>query len=47
MSGIRTDFDGAKCDHCTVDLVDNAIHFLEIVGVRDDLVTSDDVLQQN
>jgi hypothetical protein len=42
--GIRTDFDGAESDHLAVDLVDNAINFLEIVGVGDDLVAGDKIL---
>ena len=44
MRGIRTDFDGTESDHGTVNFIDNTIDFLKIVGVRDDLVTSDDVL---
>jgi hypothetical protein len=44
MRGIRTDFDGAERDHLTVDFVDNAIDFLEIIGVGDDLVTGDNIL---
>ena len=42
--GVRTDFDRTESDHGTVDFVDNAIDFLGIVRVGDDLVTSDDVL---
>ena len=42
--GVRTDFDGAKSDHGTVDFVNNAIDFLEVVGIGNDLVTSDDIL---
>ena len=44
MRGIRTDFDGTESDHGTVNFIDNAIDFLEIVGVGDDLVTGDNVL---
>jgi hypothetical protein len=41
---IRTDFDGTESDHGAVNFIDNAIDFLDIVGVGDDLVTGDDVL---
>ena len=44
MRGIRTDFDGTESDHGTVDFVDNAIDFLEIIGIGDDLVTGDKIL---
>ena len=42
--GIRTDFDGAQGNHGTVDLVNGAIDLLQIVGVRDNLITSEDIL---
>lgn len=44
MRGIRTDFDCTESDHGTVDLVDNAVDFLKVVGVGDDLVTGDNIL---
>jgi hypothetical protein len=44
IRGVHTDFDGAEGDHGTVDLVDNAIDLLQIVGVGDDLVAGKDVL---
>jgi hypothetical protein len=40
----RTDIDGALCDHMAVNLVDDAIDFFEIVGIRDDFIAGDDVL---
>ena len=44
LRGIRTDFDGAEGDHGTVNLVDNTIDFLEIIGVGDDLIIGENVL---
>ena len=41
---IRTDLDSTKSNHGTVDFVDGSIDFLEVVGVGDDLVTSDNIL---
>jgi hypothetical protein len=44
VRGIRTNIDSTESDHLAIDFVDNIVDFLEIVGVRDDLVTSDNVL---
>lgn len=41
---IRTDFDSAEGNHGAVDLVHDTIDLLQIVGVGDDLVTSDNIL---
>lgn len=41
---VLTDIDGALSDHSTISLIDNAIDFLQIVRVRDDLVVSEKVL---
>ena len=41
---VRTNLDGALNDHGAVGLVDNAVDLLEVVRVRDDLVTGDNVL---
>jgi hypothetical protein len=43
---VLTDFDRTKGNHGTIDFVDNIVDFLQIVGVGDDLVTSDKVLHQ-
>ena len=43
---LRTDGNGSKSNHGTVDFVDGSIDFLEVVGVGDDLVTSDNVLRE-
>jgi len=45
MWELRTDLDGSKGDHGTVDFVDGSIDFLKVVRVGDDLVTSDNVLR--
>jgi hypothetical protein len=44
VAGLLTDLDRAESDHGAVDLVDGPIDLLQIVGIRDDLVASDDVL---
>lgn len=41
---LRTDLDSLLRDHGAVSLVDNAINLSEVVGVRDDLVTGEDIL---
>lgn len=41
---LRTDVDSALSDHGAVSLVDSASDLLEVVGVRDDLVSGEDVL---
>jgi hypothetical protein len=43
---VHTDLDGTERNHGTIDFVDDAIDFLKIVGVRDNLVTGDDILYQ-
>jgi len=43
-SGARTDVDGALDDHSAIDLVDDAINLLQIVRVRDDLVSGEGIL---
>lgn len=40
-----TDFDGAKGNHGTINFVDDTIDFLQVVGVGNDLVTGDDILE--
>lgn len=42
--GVLTDFDGAQGDHGTITLVDSAIDLLKIIGVGDDLITGDNIL---
>jgi hypothetical protein len=44
---VHTNLDGTEGNHGTIDFVDGAIDLLEIVGVRDDLVTGDNVLYQS
>jgi hypothetical protein len=44
---VLTDFDGTKRDHGTIDFIDDIIDFLQIVGVRDDLVTGDNILHRS
>lgn len=41
----HTDVDGALSDHGAVGLVNDAIDLLEVVGVGDDLVTGEDILE--
>ena len=41
---IRTDFDGAEGDHGTIDFINGAVNLLQIVRVRDNLITSDNIL---
>jgi hypothetical protein len=41
---VLTDFDRAEGNHGTIDFVDNIVDFLEVVGVGNDLVTSENVL---
>jgi len=43
--GSRTDLDGALDDHGAVGLIDDAIDLLQVIGVRDDLVSGDDILR--
>ena len=43
---VLTDFDRTKGNHGTIDFVDNIVDFLQIVGVGDDLVTSNKVLHK-
>ena len=45
MCGLLTDFNGAEGNHGTVNFVDDIVLLNEIVGVGDDLVTGDDVLE--
>jgi hypothetical protein len=40
----RTNVDTALLDHGTIGLVDDAIDLLEIVGVGDELIVSEDIL---
>jgi hypothetical protein len=40
----RTDVDGANGDHGAVGLVEEAIGFLQVVRIREDLVADEDVL---
>ncbi len=46
VEGLPTNIDGALSDHGTVGLVDDAIDLLQVIRVRDDLVVSDDVLEE-
>jgi hypothetical protein len=41
----HTNLDSAESDHLAVNLVDNAIDLLWVVGVRENLVSGDDVLR--
>jgi hypothetical protein len=43
--GLLTDFDSAESDHGAVDFVHGSIDLLQIIGVGDDLVTGDDILE--
>ena len=42
--GTNVDLDGALLNHGAVGLIGDAIDLLEVIGVRDDLVTGDDIL---
>ena len=44
---VLTDFDGTKRDHGTIDFIDDIIDFLQIVGVRDDLITGENILHRS
>lgn len=43
--GIRTDFDRTEGNHGAIDFVYDTVDLLDIVRVRHDLITGDDVLQ--
>jgi hypothetical protein len=44
---VLTDFDGTKRDHGTIDFIDDIIDFLQIVRVRDDLITGENILHRS
>lgn len=42
----RTNIDSANSDHGAVNLVDNTVNLLQIVGVGDDLIIGNNILQR-
>jgi hypothetical protein len=46
LTRLLTDFDSAEGDHGAVDFVHGSIDLFQVIGVGDDLVTGDDILER-